>query len=933
MTDEIRVRLPRLLKRELTGTRLKEAGRFHPISMPIDLNILPLSTATMTLAENDLDVKVHDFAELYNQHGSVGIYRVASIEKVYRGRRRVELNHALDVLNDAIYATLDNDEEEFDGTPTEYITKLLGAQTQKIGNTPFWQLGTCEDTETIQKKLRFQNVLEALCDLAKTHEGFYFTFDFTTFPWTLNFVARDNTVMSEFRLNRNIASCSVTVDDSDLCTRLYLSVDTKTVVTEGTETAGEKTEQSFHVYDDLAAQNAGWGVVEKSAGVEFASAEIRTAKLQAWVNDYFARHHAPLAQISIDGQDLKEVTGVSIDEAHMGRICRVALPEYADLFLERVVTVSYPDALRKPTSVKVSLANKRQTAEDSIAAVRKEASRAGGGAGGAAKKAENNETEIERQKIIYDLKVEQDNMHFAILASEQEWSDAAEEYLLTHQSKFYQDARKFSLLATENQYAAAETGGETIASILTGQITATANSLTTLYTKTGANSLGQNETLYSKITQNATDISAEIGRATGAENTLGSRITQTETGITTLVTKTGVNSLGANETLYSQISQNASSISTIVSKAGINSLGQNETLYSLIQQNAGAIALKVSQGNVATQLAVEVGNVSITGGNLYVDGMITASNLAAQIATLQALSIPGVLYVTGAASFSEDVTFGDAVVGPGAQFTTLYFGPGGAYDAQDAIASIGPATASGGQISIPFSTFGGTQSSVNFNIADTQFYQNGVSAAFDSVTVALIRTNRGYDSANNRYYISSRADASNGNYDAKTFYVDGPTLTSQTAGTASYNASTKVFSLPVTALLSNGFSASGNITVPGTDAFNSGYSSADAASAAVGQYSSGLNWNCTVTRGDGTTKAVLANCSIPYQNGVDSVDVSGISNWVNGQATITLTNGKTATGYLPASASWGYDWEDETTVTVYCTVGGKVYSITWTMQA
>ena len=629
MNEEIRVRLPRLLKKELSGTVLKEAGRFHPISLSMELNMLPLSTATMTLAEDDLDVKVHDFVELYNQHGSVGIFRVASIEKVYRGRRRVELNHALDVLNDAIYATLNNDEEEFNDTPTAYITKMLGAQTQKIGNTAFWQLGTCADTESLQKKLRFQNVLEALCDLGKEHEDYYFTFDFSTFPWTLNFVARSNTVVSEFRLNRNIASCTVTVDDTDLCTRLYLSIDTKETVTQSGETAGEKTEQTFAVYNDTTAQ-AVWGVVAKSAGVEFASASIKNAKLQSWVNDYFARHNAPLAQISISGQDLKEITGVSIDEIQMGKICRVALPEYSEVFLERVVTVSYPDALRRPTSVKVSMANKRQTAEDSIAAVKKEASRAGGSGGGAAKKAENNETEIERQKIIYDLKVEQDERRFALIATE-EWYEALDDQDLTLVGKYNAE---FELTARHILSALSVTGvqydqnGDPVIdqngnyvfngsnNSLSSQIDQTAASLTSLYTKTGANSLGQNETLYSKITQNATDIS-------------------------TLVTKSGINSLGQNETLYSQISQNATDISSLVTKSGVNSLGQNETLYSQIAQNASKIALVVSSSggtdyiNTASIVAginSQTGSfVAISADQIDLTGYVKATDITANL--------------------------------------------------------------------------------------------------------------------------------------------------------------------------------------------------------------------------------------------------------------------------------------------------------------
>jgi phage minor structural protein len=60
-------------------------------------------------------------------------------------------------------------------------------------------------------------------------------------------------------------------------------------------------------------------------------------------------------------------------------------------------------------------------------------------------------------------------------------------------------------------------------------------------------------------------------------------------------------------------------------------------IYSKVLQNADNITLKVAKGDVATQLAVEVGNVTITGGNLTVDGMITAEGLETMDITVASL--------------------------------------------------------------------------------------------------------------------------------------------------------------------------------------------------------------------------------------------------------------------------------------------------------
>ena len=88
------------------------------------------------------------------------------------------------------------------------------------------------------------------------------------------------------------------------------------------------------------------------------------------------------------------------------------------------------------------------------------------------------------------------------------------------------------------------------------------------------------------------------------------------TKITSLVTGTGAQ-LDSNGNLI--VDANGNPIFTTTGNG----------LYSKIDQNAQAIRLKVSQGDVATELAVECGNVTISGGDLVVQGMITATDLSA----------------------------------------------------------------------------------------------------------------------------------------------------------------------------------------------------------------------------------------------------------------------------------------------------------------
>lgn len=94
------------------------------------------------------------------------------------------------------------------------------------------------------------------------------------------------------------------------------------------------------------------------------------------------------------------------------------------------------------------------------------------------------------------------------------------------------------------------------------------------------------------------------------------------------------------------------------------------TLSSAISQNATQIALKVNAGDVATQLAVECNNVSITGGNLTVDGYILATGLSTAIANMGTVSVSG-LTATGNISAGGSVIGSGVYVGSAAPYTDL----------------------------------------------------------------------------------------------------------------------------------------------------------------------------------------------------------------------------------------------------------------------
>lgn len=216
---------------------------------------------------------------------------------------------------------------------------------------------------------------------------------------------------------------------------------------------------------------------------------------------------------------------------------------------------------------------------------------------------------------------------------------------------------------------------------------------------------------------------------------------QTDEYFRLLATDTQWDEMGAGTlTAYSQIVQNSSSIQGVV--ADIASSG-----YASITLLADSVRTKVGTGEVATELAVECGNVSITGGNLIVDGYVTATafdGLTANFndlvsgrttaAALNAASMTaGAITLNG--NFSQGSGYTFSVAGQAYQRKTIKAGSAAG------LPSVGVLGIGSGDANFDhYHTFTvGTDGTVtigapsitagSFNIADTAFYQSGVSAA------------------------------------------------------------------------------------------------------------------------------------------------------------------------------------------------------------
>lgn len=334
------VRMPRVLDRDLN-----ERGRLIPKAQSVSLSAKPLSTASLTLLERS-GVKVRDFIEMYTARGPAGVYRVTSKEGGYgTGSDHVSMEHGICVLGDAITPA----EGQISGTYAQVLAQLLTHQTATARGQPMWTLGTVEipETETTTYDLNGEKTLHAILSLLEGIEGYGMELDQSGFPWVMHIRRLEDAPSCEGRLSRNVNTARVTLDDSDLCTRVECS-------------------RLPGGYMQLE-ENPQWGIV--SARLEFAD-EIDDATVESECRKHLEARQNPRISVEIDALELSAITGEPMDRFEPGRMMRLALPDYGITVNERIVTLTYAEAIGKPLQVTATLSTTLRDAASSLAGLR-----------------------------------------------------------------------------------------------------------------------------------------------------------------------------------------------------------------------------------------------------------------------------------------------------------------------------------------------------------------------------------------------------------------------------------------------------------------------------------------------------------------------------------------------------------------------------------
>lgn len=336
--------------------------RLQPISCQIEISIEDMPKATLQIAPDQTIPGVHEYIRLYTADGSAGVYRVVSSSRKYGQAVTLQLLGVADTLTDDLYR--DRADEKESKTASAWITDILSWQAVQR-----WQAGTCALSANVELQTNYQTLWDLLEQVRTAKQGYYWDFDTSTWPWTLNLRALPAEITCGFAITRNIESIQTQVSDADLFNRLYVAVT-------------EDGETTVTTYNDAASQSA-YGLRERTT--EIKGDELPTGMTAAEYGQMILdMHKQPVVAIQISGYDLHRLTGDDYDKIRLGTLCTVSAEGMTNLS-ERVVSMTWPDVYGDPDRVTVSLNTIIPPITGSLGAAAKIAQAVKGAGGGGGK--------------------------------------------------------------------------------------------------------------------------------------------------------------------------------------------------------------------------------------------------------------------------------------------------------------------------------------------------------------------------------------------------------------------------------------------------------------------------------------------------------------------------------------------------------------------
>lgn len=312
--------------------------------------------ATFSMPANDPKAKLctpFSIVELFDGDERIDLFRI--LPSSHSSDENAEMisfdcEHVLATLVDDL---LFQYHEQNNLSTTVVLNYILGFQT-----TTKWQLGQVDFEYFFSYKWESENLLASIFSVAEPFLADHqWTWDTTTFPWTLNLISLSSDIKTWIRYGRNLKNVEKRTDPTDLCTRLYglgygegINQLTISSVNDGVPYIESDTVGTYGIISRIFADTK----------------EENAATLKAKMIALLEQVKIPRIEYSVNAAHLYQITDKSIDDFYLGAYCRTIDKEDDLTFTAKVVSINKPDLNGAPGDINLEIANSPEDVAKSI---------------------------------------------------------------------------------------------------------------------------------------------------------------------------------------------------------------------------------------------------------------------------------------------------------------------------------------------------------------------------------------------------------------------------------------------------------------------------------------------------------------------------------------------------------------------------------------
>ncbi|MDV8116069.1 phage tail spike protein [Bacillus cereus] len=293
-------------------------------------------------------IETFDYVEIFDNGKRIGMFRIMDSDEDRDAEKKIisyECEHVLSTLMDSVLFGL---HQRVNLTTRQNIEYLLSKQ-----RTQHWKLGQCDFVRYFHYNWENEStLLGPLYSIPKPFdEKFQWTWDDTSYPWTLNLVRYSTEVTGELRFRKNMKGIKRTVEAKEVMTRIY-----PLGYGEGVNQLTIKDVNNGAPYIDAPDF-----VRELYDGFDYIWVDRRFKDPQSLydsANTMLIKACMPKITYEIEAVDYELIDPYKIEKYETGKLVRLYDEDF-DIWVDlRVMNHSKDDADGNPLDVKLTLENK-----------------------------------------------------------------------------------------------------------------------------------------------------------------------------------------------------------------------------------------------------------------------------------------------------------------------------------------------------------------------------------------------------------------------------------------------------------------------------------------------------------------------------------------------------------------------------------------------